>query len=174
MGGNAAGRESICPDRPGAAVHKTGGQHLRRRDGDEALDAIEQSAGEKLRSFPALSRDVYQSFYSLMPKRREETELSTEARTFNANILDHITGSEDYPTLKNICEGRELPAYEAAAEFISRTAGELDRLLGRLGGEKSALQTLEKLELAQQQAQNNLAALLERMRKSKGRKTKRL
>ena len=34
------------------------------RGGDEALDRIEQAAGEKLRSFPALSRDVYQSFYS--------------------------------------------------------------------------------------------------------------
>lgn len=163
-----AERASVLTDRVLRSTKLEDSIYADLRDGDEALDAIEQSAGEKLRSFPALSRDVYQSFYSLMPKRREETELSTEARTFNANILDHITGSEDYPTLKNICEGRELPAYEAAAEFISRTAGELDRLLGRLGGEKSALQTLEKLELAQQQAQNNLAALLERMRKSKG------
>ena len=30
------------------------------------MDAVERAAGEKLRSFPALSRDVYQSFYSLI------------------------------------------------------------------------------------------------------------
>ena len=33
-----------------------------RRD-DKTLDAVEQAAEEKLHSFPALSRDVYQSFY---------------------------------------------------------------------------------------------------------------
>ena len=41
------------------------------------------------------------------------------ARKFNAPILDHIVQSEDYPALKSVCEGRELPAYEAASEFIS-------------------------------------------------------
>ncbi len=139
------------------------------RGGDEALDAIEQAAGEKLRSFPALSRDVYQSFYSLMPRRREETELSTAARKFNSRILDHITQSEDFPTLKTVCEGRELPAYEAASEFITQTAGELDGLLGDMGGEKGSLHTLEKLEQAEEKASGELAALLERMRQCKER-----
>ena len=32
---------------------------------DTGMDEIENSAGEKLRSFPALSRDIFQSFYSL-------------------------------------------------------------------------------------------------------------
>ena len=120
------------------------------RGADEALDAVERTAGEKLRSFPALSRDVYQSFYSLMPRRREDAELSAAARKFNAHILDHIIQSEDYPTLKAVCEGRELPAYEAASEFITRTAGELDDLLGNIGGEKGSLHTLEKLEQAEE------------------------
>ena len=79
-------------------------------------------------------------------------------------ILDHITQSEDYPTLKTVCEGRELPAYEAASEFITRTAGELDDLLGDAGGEKGALNTLERLEQASKQASAELAALLEQVR----------
>ena len=135
------------------------------RGADEALDAVERTAGEKLRSFPALSRDVYQSFYSLMPRRREDAELSAAARKFNANILDHIIQSEDYPTLKAVCEGRELPAYEAASEFITRTAGELDDLLGNIGGEKGSLHTLEKLEQAEEKASADLAALLEQKRR---------
>ena len=49
-----------------------------------------------------------------------------------------------------MCEGRELPAYEAASEFITRTAGELDDLLGNIGGEKGSLHTLEKLEQAEE------------------------
>lgn len=33
---------------------------------DAAMDEIEAGAGEKLSTFSALSRDVYQAFYSLM------------------------------------------------------------------------------------------------------------
>lgn len=130
------------------------------RDGDSGLDQIEQDAGKQMSSFPALSRDIFQSFYSLMPRRNEEGTLSVAARKFNRPLLDHITQSEDYPTLKSICEGRELPAYEAAAEFISRTAEDLEELLSDLGGDKGALNTLEKLENAQREAQKKLSDLL--------------
>lgn len=136
------------------------------RGADKALDDVERTAGEKLRSFPALSRDVYQSFYSLMPRRREDAELSVAARKFNAHILEHITQSEDYPTLKTVCEGRELPAYEAASEFITRTAGELDDLLGNIGGNEGSLNTLERLEQSAEAASMDLATLLEQMRRS--------
>lgn len=125
------------------------------RDGDSSLDQIEQTAEKQIRSFPALSQDIFQSFYSLIPRRNEEGALSVAARKFNRPLLDHITQSEDYPTLKSVCEGRELPAYEAAAEFISRTAEDLEELLSDLGGDKGALNTLEKLENAQQEAQKN-------------------
>ena len=81
--------------------------------------------------------------------------------------MEHITQSGDYPTLKAVCEGRELPAYEAASEFITRTAGELDSLLSNIGGEKNALNTLEKLEQGERQAKKELAELLERMQAMK-------
>ena len=76
------------------------------RTEDIAMGEIEQSAGEKLKSFPALSQDVFQSFYSLMPRRNDEEALSVSARKFNAPILEHITQSEEYPTLKEVCERR--------------------------------------------------------------------
>lgn len=69
-----------------------------------------------------------------------------------------------YPTLKEVCEGRELPAYEAAAEFTAQTSGELDNLLSQLGGKPGAVQTLEKLEQAEKTAEDKLAALLEQLR----------
>lgn len=131
------------------------------RTEDIAMGEIEQSAGEKLKSFPALSQDVFQSFYSLMPRRNDEAALSAAARKFNAPILEHITQSEEYPTLKEVCEGRELPAYEAAAEFVSAAAEELDELMRQLGGKKDALNTLKKLEQAQETAVQRLAELLE-------------
>ncbi len=134
------------------------------RDGDGELDQVELEAEKKLRSFPALSRDIFQTFYSLMPRQNEAKTLSASARKFNAPLLDHVTRSEDYPTLKSVCEGRELPAYEAAAEFISKTAGKLDGLLSDIGGDQGGLNTLEKLEAAKKQAQETLSRLLDRMR----------
>ena len=71
-------------------------------------------------------------------------------------------------TYKGVCEGRELPAYEAASEFISRTAGELDKLLASVGGDKGALNTLDKLPKAKNEAEVELAGLLERLHQSKG------
>ena len=109
---------------------------------------------------------MFQSFYSLMPRKNDNDLLSTAARKFNGPILEYITQSEDYPTLKTVCEGRELPAYEAASEFVARTAGELDSLLNHISGEKNALNTLEKLENAEQEARKDLADLLKRMQGS--------
>lgn len=140
--------------------------HDLRRE-DMAMDEIEQAACQKLRSFPALSQDVFQSFYSLMPRRNDNDALSVAARKFNAPILEHITQSEEYPTLKTVCEGRELPAYEAASEFVSRTSSELDDLLSQLGGKQGALNTLEKLEQAEEKAANELSGLLEQLRQSR-------
>ena len=165
---DSAGTFTITDIAPGTTLiiketrAKAGYRDLRMED--TGMDEIENSAGEKLHSFPALSRDIFQSFYSLMPRRNADDDLSVAARKINMPILEHITQSEDYPTLKAVCEGRELPAYEAAAEFTAQTSGELDNLLSQLGGKPGAVQTLEKLEQAEKTAEDKLAALLEQLR----------
>ena len=131
------------------------------REDDTEMDLTENAAAQKLKSFPALSRDVFQSLYSLAPRRNDADMLTAAAQKFNAPILDHISQQDDYPTLKNICEGRSLPAYEAAVEFTGRAAEELDGLLSELGGDKGALNTLEKLEAARDAAADELAKLLD-------------
>lgn len=131
------------------------------REDDTEMDLTENAAAQRLKSFPALSRDVFQSLYSLAPRRNDVDILTAAAQKFNAPILDHIVQQDDYPTLKNICEGRSLPAYEAAAEFTDRAAEELDGLLSELGGDKGALNTLEKLEAARDAAAEGLAKLLD-------------
>ena len=131
------------------------------REDDIEMDMTENAAVQKLESFPALSRDVFQSLYSLAPHKNDVNMLTAAAQKFNAPILDHISQQDDYPTLKNICEGRSLPAYEAAAEFTSRAAEDLDGLLSELGGDKGVLNTLEKLETARDAAAAELAKLLD-------------
>ena len=136
------------------------------RRGDLELIEVEQAASKKLRSFPALVRDVYQSFYSLLTRREGEEHLSPMARKFNVPILDRIMRSEDYPTLKEVCEGRELPSYEAAVDFTHRVGEDLDRLLTELGGKPGALNTLEKLDAAQERACENLCELLKKFKRA--------
>lgn len=131
------------------------------RCNDVEMDALEETAAKKLKTFPALSRDVFQSLYSLSPRQNAAEALSATARKFNAYILDHVVQQEDYPTLKSICEGRSLPAYEASAEFVGRIAGELDELLSKAGGEKGTLSTLERLEASRNAAAGELAKLLD-------------
>ncbi len=139
------------------------------RKEDDTIAALEEAAQQKLHSFPALSRDVYQAFYSLLPKRNDEEHLSGMAQRFNAPILDQMLQSESYPTLKTVCEGRELPAYEAAAEFTAQISGDLDSLMEQFGGGQGALQTLEKLQNARDQAAEELSGLLQRLQQSKDR-----
>ncbi len=70
---------------------------------------------------------------------------------------------EDYPAIKAACEGRQLPAYEAASEFISQVAGNLDELLEKASGKKGALNTLERLEQKRDRSMEELQKLMKQI-----------
>ena len=133
---------------------------------DDELIALEQSCTEKLSTFSALSRDIYQSFYSLRVRKREEESLSAPSRRFNVPILKELMDGDSYPTIKAACEGRQIPAYEAAGEFISQVADNLDSLMEQAGGQKNALETLEHLEEKRDQSMERLQKLIEQMEQS--------
>ena len=139
-------------------------QDLRRED--EELDHIEKACGEKLSTFPALSRDIYQSFYSLNVRRRPAEEISDRARRFNAPILDEMMSSDTYPAVKAAYEGRQIPAYEAAGEFIRTIAGDLDSLIAKIGGPKGPLNTLDRLEEKRGRSMEKLQKLLKQLEQS--------
>jgi len=127
---------------------------------DQVLDEVEATCTAKLSSFPSLSRDVYQGFYSLSVRRNDEGALSDIAKRFNSHILDSIMNGDEYPTIKSVCEGRQLPAYDAAVEFISNISDNLDDLLKEAGGDKGALNTLEKLARQEESLMQELDGLL--------------
>ena len=133
---------------------------------DADLDMVEASCRQKLSTFPALSRDIYQSFYSLNVRKNGAGTLSEKAKCFNLPILDEVMQSDDYPALKAACEGRQIPAYEAAGEFIRQVAGNLDGLLEKAGGEKKPLDTLERLTQKRDQSLEKLQEVLERAERS--------
>lgn len=134
------------------------------RQGDTVLDTLEASCGERLSTFPALSRDIYQSFYSLNVRKNDPDTLSEVAKRFNDPILEEVMRGEDYPVIKAACEGRQLPAYEAAGEFIAQVADHLDDLMAQ--NEKKALDTLERLEKKRDESLEALQKILERMEHS--------
>ena len=60
VGAGAESKKQFAADRPRAAFHQTEDSIYRDlRMEDTGMDEIENSAGEKLRSFPALSRDIF-------------------------------------------------------------------------------------------------------------------
>lgn len=113
---------------------------------DEAGQQLESQYEKKLSTFPALSADVFQSFYALAARKNAPDDLSVTARKFNRYILEQMTGGDDYSTIKAVCEGREVPAYEAAGEFLKEIAENLDELMKQAGGEGNAMAVLDKLE----------------------------
>ena len=139
-------------------------QDLCRDDGE--LDELVRECTPRLSTFPDLARDIYQSFYSLNVRKRPEEELSGLARRFNGHILQHMMDTDEYPTIKSVCEGRKLPAYDAAGEFTEHIAHDLDDLLKDVGGEKKSLDVLDKLEQKRDESLETLQKLLERRRDS--------
>jgi uncharacterized protein with von Willebrand factor type A (vWA) domain len=65
---------------------------------------------------------------------------------FNLEIMEHVLGCEDYPALKAICEGRDLPAFEAVKEFSGLIFQKLEELLNAADGGKNLHSVLDKLE----------------------------
>ena len=127
----------------------------------EQLQSMEQDGSAKLCSFNSLVNDTFQSFYSLNPKFEEEENLTTTAKKLNKFILNDIMNSAEYPTMKSICEGRELPAMEATAEFTESLLPRLDELLEAASGQKDSLNVLEKLEHRRDELLQKLSELLE-------------
>ena len=96
-----------------------------RQPGD-VLENVRQSCEQRLPVIENLSRDVFQSLYSLNVRHNEQSELSPLVRRFNRHILGEIMKSSDYSAMKSICEGRGYQSMESAAEFMEQISEHLD------------------------------------------------
>ena len=85
---------------------------------DENLEAIQQEAAPKLHSFPALSRDIFQSFYSLFPKRTDADRLTAEAQKFIDNL-------ELFSLLANVADVKSLAIHPASTTHSECNEAEL-------------------------------------------------
>jgi len=109
-------------------------------DGDAELETICENGPPTFRS---LARDVFTGFYSLSPKFRADDEISAEAKRVNKPIIEKTTADDEFISLKSICEGRELPSYDASVEFSEKIKEKLPELMESLQDSK-VLDALEK------------------------------
>ena len=121
------------------------------------LDEIEADGVLKLNTFPSLIKDIFQSLYSLNPRLNDVDILTTNARRYNAEILNYLMSSNEYTELKLLCEGQELPAYEAVSGFVTCIFDKLDELLNT-----DAIEELNTLEQQQADLKTQLLKAMER------------
>ena len=133
-----------------------------REDRDDKLSELEKQAQEKLLGISDLSRDVFQSLFSMNVKEKPEKQLSPMAKKFHRPILRQLMQSPVYPALRAVCEGNELPAYDAAEEFMRQVCENLDRLMDAANGPKQSLSVLEKETAKQEERLEQLHELLNR------------
>lgn len=132
-----------------------------REDRDSRLKELETQAQNKLPGISDLSRDVFQSLFSLNVREKPEEFLSPTAKKFNRPILRRLMESPIYPALKAICEGNELPAYDATEQFMEQVCQNLNHLMDAANGPKNSLSVLEKETARQEQRLSQLQELLD-------------
>lgn len=128
---------------------------------DQETRDIEQYAQTQLSTFPALARDIFQSFYAFRQRPVDDTELSALARQFNKAILEEMMASDDFAAAKAACSGRELPAYDAARDFIGSIAGNLGELLHCAEGSRGVKDVLDRQEKQLDRRMEELRQLLQ-------------
>ena len=119
---------------------------LTQDSGGTTLSSLIEQGQQRLDTFPELAQDIFQSLYSVNPTRTDPDSLSSNAKKFNAPIIDRITADEKYKHLKTLCAGRDLVSFEAVSAFAEQIDKYLDELLAAAGGEKDSLRVRRKLE----------------------------
>ena len=120
------------------------------------LDEIEADGSALHDTFLGLVQDTFTSLYSLNPRHYDTDTLATNTRQFNLPILDSIIGCDQYSTLKSLCEGREIVAYETVKEFTQHMVEKLDDLLN-----SDALEELNILEQQQSELKEKVMGAME-------------
>jgi Uncharacterized protein containing a von Willebrand factor type A (vWA) domain len=137
---------------------------------DNQLSELVEQGAAKLASFPALGQDLFQALYGLNRRYTEEEQLSGMAQRFNKPLLQETMDSPDYAAMKSVCQGRELPSYDAALEFTSQLANHLDSFMEKVGGENHGLELADKLAGKVRDTEEALADALEQLAQAPGEK----
>lgn len=65
----------------------------------------------------ALAEDLYTALYAPVIRRYDATAVALRERLFNRSLLEAVLQDDRFDRLKQLCEDKELPAFEAAHAF---------------------------------------------------------
>lgn len=128
-------------------------------DAEELIGYAEEGT-KKLASFESLINDVFQSIYGLRPRFEDEDNISDLSRTFNKGILSELMDDSHYTAIKQVCEGKELPAIGATEEFTQKLLENLSSLMNKAAGGKGQVNALDLMEQDKEELYKQLAELL--------------
>ena len=135
---------------------------------DDLLNNIEYLGQEKLKTFPALTQDVFNAFYNIKPEIKDDSEISLQAQKFNKHIIIRTMQNDEYLVLKQLTEGCDMESMEATKEFMVNIFDNLDDLLKDTSGEKKTLDVIEKKVNQCKQKQDELKELIEKSKELSG------
>ena len=115
-------------------------------DDEYELAELEDGGTKKLKTFKSLVNDVFQSVYGIKAKYTDETEMTDISKQFNKGIIDNLMKDDNFTAVKSVCEGKELPAMSATAEFVGELLSNLDTLMKKATGGKGKIDALDKME----------------------------
>ena len=121
---------------------------------------------KKLASFKSLVNDIFQSIYGLRPRFEAEENMSDLSKTFNKGILSELMDDDNYATIKQVCEGKELPAIGATEEFCEKLLENLSSLMNKASGGKGQVNALDMMEHDKEELLKELEELLNQYQKS--------
>lgn len=127
---------------------------------DDTLSEIEESGTKKLKTFRSLVNDVFQSVYGLKVKYADESEISDISKKFNKGIIENLMKDDNFTAVKIVCEGKELPAMSATAEFTGKLFENIDTLMEKATGSKGKVDALDKMEQDKKDLIDKLSKLL--------------
>ena len=133
-------------------------------ESDEAKQ-LQTNGKNIIPTFDSLMQDIFTAFYSMNMRRNPEEDLSRNAKQLHKPILDDLLKDSEFITIKQLCEGRELPSFEASIEFSDKLSKKLPELLSKLGGGNDNLNVIDKLEDQTDKLKNDLKALQEMQNK---------
>ena len=125
----------------------------------EELKEYENRGEEKLASFKSLVNDVFQSIYGLRPRFVDEGEMSDLSKTFNRGILSELMDDSNFTAIKQVCEGKELPAIGATEEFTEKLLKNLSTLMNKATGGKGQVNALDLMEQDKEELCKHLTEL---------------
>lgn len=142
-------------------------------DADE-LQEYEEQGEKKLASFKSLVNDVFQSIYGLRPRFEDEENMSDLSMTFNKGILSELMSDSQYTAIKQVCEGKELPAIGATEEFTEKLLKNLSGLMNKATGGKGQVNALDVMEQDKTELREQLIELIKQYSEADGEKKENL